>query len=67
MPTIDPVLSQQIYRALSNYLVSRVFAELANNDTTAEETVSGMGRVVSDRSGAQDSAGQFSLSWPIHL
>ena len=63
-PSIDPVLSQQIYRALANYLVSRVSAELANDDTAEEETEPGMGRVVSDRSGAQGNAGRFSLRWP---
>ena len=63
-PSIDPVLSQQIYRALANYLVSRVSAELANDDTAEEETEPGMGQVVSDRSGAQGSAGKFSLRWP---
>ena len=64
-PSIDPVLSQQIYGALTNYLVSRVSAELANDDTAEEETEPGMGRVVSDRSGVQGSAGKFSLRWRI--
>ena len=63
-PSIDPVLSQQIYRALASYLVSRVSAQKANDDTAEEETEPGMGRVVSDRSGAQGSAGKFSLRWP---
>ena len=57
---MDPVLSQQIYRALANYLALRVSAELANDDTAEEETEPGMGRVVSDRSGAQGSSGK----WP---
>lgn len=37
-PSIDPVLSQQIYRALANYLVSRASAELASNEAGEEET-----------------------------
>ena len=45
--------------------MSRVSAELANDDTAEEETEPGMGRVVSDRSGAQGSAGKFSLRWRI--
>lgn len=49
-PSIDPVLSQQIYRALANYLASRVAAELAN-DNAEEETEVG-GQTVSDGSGA---------------
>ena len=60
-PSIDPVLSQQIYRALTNYLVSRVPLNYPNDDTAEEETEPGMGRVVSDRSGAQGNAGRFSL------
>jgi len=55
--SLDPVLSQQIYRALANYLVSRVSAELANNDTAEEETE--QDRVVSDGSGDPDRAGRF--------
>lgn len=55
--TLDPVLSQQIYRALANYLVSRVSAELANDETAQEGTEPGFSGVVSDGSGAQDSAG----------
>ena len=66
-PSIDPVLSQQIFRALANYLVSRVSAELANEDTAEEEAEPGMGRVVTDRSGAQGNAGQLRLRWPIYL
>ena len=42
-PCAHPVLGQQIYRALANYLVSRVSAELANDDTAEEETEPGMG------------------------
>ena len=49
-PSIDPVLSHQIYRALANYLASRVAAELAN-DNAVEETEAG-GQTVSDGSGA---------------
>lgn len=49
-PSIDPVLSHQIYRALANYLASRVAAELAN-DNAVEETEVG-GQTVSDGSGA---------------
>ena len=55
--SLDPVLSQQIYRALANYLVSRVSAELANNDTAEEETE--QDRVVSDGSRDPDRAGRF--------
>lgn len=49
-PSIDPVLSHQIYRALANYLASRIAAELAN-DKAVEETEVG-GQTVSDGSGA---------------
>ena len=48
-PSIDPVLSHHIYRALANYLASRVAAELAN-DNAVEETE--RGQTVSDGSGA---------------
>ena len=57
-PSLDPVLSQQIYRALANYLVSRASAELANDDTAEEETEPGMDRVVSDGSGVSNTAGR---------
>lgn len=49
-PSIDPVLSHQIYGALANYLASRIAAELAN-DNAVEETEVG-GQTVSDGSGA---------------
>ncbi len=49
-PSIDPVLSQQIYRALANYLSSRVAAELANDN--AEEETEAEGQTISDGSGA---------------
>ena len=66
-PSIVPALSQQIYRALANYLVSRVSAELPIDDTTAEKTDPGMGRVVSDRSGAQVNDGTLVVRGPNHL
>ncbi|KAL9979587.1 hypothetical protein ACROYT_G017268 [Oculina patagonica] len=48
-PSIDPVLSQQIYRALANYLSSRVAAELASDN--AEEETEAEGQTISDGSG----------------
>lgn len=47
-PSIDPALSQQIFRALANYVASRAAAELDND---AKEETEGGGDTVRDESG----------------
>ena len=59
-PSIEQVLSHQIYSALANYLASRVSAELASDEAADEETETGMGRVaLDDGSTASDFPGRF--------
>lgn len=56
-PSIDPVLSQHIYRALADYLVARASADLANNETGEEETEAEIGEDASNHTGAQIDSG----------
>ena len=58
-PSIEQVLSHQIYSALANYLASRVSAELASDEAADEETETGMGRVALDGSAASNFPGRF--------
>lgn len=58
-PSIEQVLSHQIYSALANFLASRVSAELASNEAADEETEAGIGRVARDGSAASDFPGRF--------
>ena len=58
-PSIEQVLSHQIYSALANYLASRVSAELASDEAADEEIETGMGRVALDGSAASNFPGRF--------
>ena len=57
-PSIEQVLSHQIYSALANYLASRVSAELASDEAADEETETGMGRVAPGGSAASNFPGR---------
>ena len=54
-PSIDPALSQQIFRALANYVASRAAAELDND---AQEETEGGGDTVRDESGVPAANGK---------
>lgn len=64
-PSIDPVLSQHIYRALADYLVARASADLANDETGQEETEAAIGEDASNHTGRLSVAFfQLSLCFP---
>lgn len=64
-PSIDPVLSQHIYRALADYLVARASADLANNETGQEETEAEIGEDASNHTGRLSVAfSQLSIRFP---
>ena len=64
-PSIDPVLSQHIYRALADYLVARASADLANNETGQEETEAEIGEDASNHTGRLSIAfSQLSIRFP---
>lgn len=66
-PSIEQVLSHQIYSALANYLASRVSAELASDEAADEETETGMGRVALDGSAASNFPGSRQApAVPLH-